>query len=122
MGVLDRVDSRTDADGFEARAVFDYKTGAADSLRKKNKDPAEAVQLPFYAWLAEAAAAFLPLSEDPVKAIDLPSETDVGGIADRLPALLEALADGAPMPASGIDGVCRYCEARGVCRKGNWLV
>lgn len=120
MGVLDRVDIRTDADGLEARAVFDYKTGAADSLRKKNKDPAEAVQLPFYAWLAEAAAAFLPLSEDPVKAIDLPGETDVGGIADRLPALLESLAAGAPMPASGIDTVCQYCDARGVCRKGSW--
>ena len=122
MGVLDRVDIRTDADGFETRAVFDYKTGAASSLKKKSQDPAEAVQLPFYAWLCEdAAAAFLPLSETPVKAIELPGETDVGGIADRLPALLEALVAGAPLPASGIDSVCQYCDARGVCRKGNWL-
>ncbi|MFN3716433.1 MAG: PD-(D/E)XK nuclease family protein [Thiobacillus sp.] len=121
MGVLDRVDVRKDADGFEARAVFDYKTGSAESLRKKNKNPAEAVQLPFYAWLAgDAAAAFLPLSEVPVKAIDLPGETDVAGIACRLPALLEALAAGAPLPASGIDSVCQYCDARGVCRKGHW--
>lgn len=120
MGVLDRVDIRTDADGFEAHAVFDYKTGSVEALRKKNQDPTEAVQLPFYAWLAEAAAAFLPLSEAPVKPVDLPGETDVGGIAGRLPLLLEALAAGAPMPASGIDAVCQYCDARGLCRKGLW--
>lgn len=120
MGVLDRVDVRSAADGFEARAVFDYKTGAADALKKKNRDPAEAVQLPFYAWLAEAAAAFLPLSETPVRPIELPGETDVGGIAERLPELLGAIASGTGLPASGVERVCGYCEARGLCRKGVW--
>lgn len=121
LGVLDRVDARLDAHGQTQRAVFDYKTGAVEALKKKSKDPAEAVQLPFYAWLCEdAAAAFLPLAEAPVKPIDLPGETDVGGIAARLPALLEALAAGAPLPASGVEATCKYCDARGVCRKGMW--
>jgi ATP-dependent helicase/nuclease subunit B len=100
--------------------VIDYKTGAAQGLRHKLKDPAEAVQLPFYAWLADAAAAYLPINEAPVAPLALDGETDVDAIIRRLPQLIEAIAAGAPLPASGIDAVCRHCEARGLCRKGMW--
>jgi ATP-dependent helicase/nuclease subunit B len=116
-GRVDRVDAKG-----EARMVIDYKTGAAAGLRKKLRDPAEAVQLPFYAWLANAAAAFLPINETPVAALALDGETDVDAICRRLPQLLEAIAAGAGLPASGIDAVCRHCEARGLCRKGMWGV
>jgi ATP-dependent helicase/nuclease subunit B len=119
-GVLDRVDERPLPDGDTARAVFDYKTGAAPGLKQKLKDPGEAVQLPFYAWLCDAAAAYLPLGDAPVVPLELDGETDVAAIVDRLPALLEAIAAGAPLAASGIDAVCRYCDARGICRKGMW--
>jgi len=118
--VLDRVDERPLPDGDTARAVFDYKTGAAPGLKQKLKDPGEAVQLPFYAWLCDAAAAYLPLGDAPVVPLELDGETDVAAIVDRLPALLEAIAAGAPLAASGIDAVCRYCDARGICRKGMW--
>jgi ATP-dependent helicase/nuclease subunit B len=114
-GRVDRVDARG-----EARTVIDYKTGAASGLKKKLKDPAEAIQLPFYAWLAEAAAAYLPINEVPVAPLELDGETDVDAISRRLPELLEAIAAGAPLPASGIDAACQYCEARGLCRKGMW--
>ena len=119
-GRVDRVDGRIDASGGEARTVIDYKTGAAQGLKKKLKDPAEAVQLPFYAWLADAAAAYLPINEAPVTPLELDGETDVDAISRRLPELLEALAAGAALPASGIDAACQYCEARGLCRKGMW--
>ncbi len=114
-GRVDRVDAKGDA-----RAVIDYKTSAASGLKKKLKDPAEAVQLPFYAWLAEAAAAYLPINETPVVPLELDGETDVDAIARRLPELLEAIAAGAALPASGVDCVCAHCEARGLCRKGMW--
>jgi ATP-dependent helicase/nuclease subunit B len=100
--------------------VIDYKTTAAQGLKKKLKAPDEAVQLPFYAWLCEAAAAYLPINEAPVVALELDGETDVAAISLRLPALLEAIARHAALPAHGIDGVCKYCEARGLCRKGMW--
>lgn len=119
-GRIDRVDHRIDPSGGDARAVIDYKTSATQGLRKKLKDPTEAVQLPFYAWLAEAAAAYLPINEAPVVPLELDGETDVDAIARRLPELLEAIAAGAALPASGIDSVCAHCEARGVCRKGMW--
>ena len=114
-GRVDRVDER---DG--ARTVIDYKTGAATALRKKLKDPAEAVQLPFYAWLADAAAAYLPINETPVALLELDGETDVDAISRRLPELLGAIAAGESLRANGVDAVCQYCEARGLCRKGMW--
>ena len=119
-GRVDRVDRRVDPDGNESRTVIDYKTSATQGLRKKLKDPAEAVQLPFYAWLADAAAAYLPINEAPVAQLELDGETDVDAISRRLPALLEAIAAGAPLRASGVDAACQYCEARGLCRKGTW--
>ncbi|MHB1186045.1 PD-(D/E)XK nuclease family protein [Thiobacillus sp.] len=114
-GRVDRVDAKGDA-----RYVIDYKTGAAQGLKKKLKAPDEAVQLPFYAWLTDAAAAYLPINEAPVAALELDGETDVAAISLRLPELLGAIAAGAALRANGVDAVCQYCEARGLCRKGMW--
>ncbi len=114
-GRVDRVDTNGDA-----RYVIDYKTSAAQNLRKKLKVPDEAVQLPFYAWLTDSAAAYLPINEAPVAALELDGEADVAAISLRLPQLLEAIAAGTPLPAHGIDAVCQHCEARGLCRKGVW--
>ena len=114
-GRVDRVDAKGDA-----RYVIDYKTSAVQNLKKKLKAPDEAVQLAFYAWLTDAAAAYLPINEVPVAALELDGETDVAAISLRLPQLLEAIAQRAALPAHGIDGVCKHCEARGLCRKGMW--
>ncbi|MFP5418415.1 MAG: PD-(D/E)XK nuclease family protein [Gammaproteobacteria bacterium] len=114
-GRVDRVDQKNGA-----LTVIDYKTGAAQGLKKKLKDPTEAVQLPFYAWLAEAAAAYLPINETPVAMLELDDETDVDAITRRLPELLGAIAAGEALRANGVDAVCRYCEARGLCRKRMW--
>jgi ATP-dependent helicase/nuclease subunit B len=114
-GRIDRVDQKG-----EARTVIDYKTGTAIGLKKKLKDPTEAVQLPFYAWLSEAAAAYLPINETPIAPLELDGETDVDAISRRLPELLGAIAAGEVLKANGVDAVCQYCEARGLCRKGMW--
>jgi ATP-dependent helicase/nuclease subunit B len=119
-GRVDRVDRRSGPAGDETRMVIDYKTGAAQGLKKKLRDPTEAIQLPVYAWLADAAAAYLPINEAPVVPLELDGETDVDAISRRLPDLLEALAAGAALRASGIDAACQHCEARGLCRKGMW--
>ena len=114
-GRVDRIDSR----GKTTR-VIDYKTSRADTLRKKLREPAEAVQLPFYAWLARAEAIFLPIGEPEVAPLALDEATDIEAIALRLPRLLEAIAAHTPLPANGVEAVCRHCEARGLCRKGTW--
>ena len=120
-GRIDRVDQRVTPDGGKALTVIDYKTGAASGLKKKLQHSDEAVQLPFYAWLADAAAAYLPINETPVTPLELDGETDVEAISHRLLELLEAIAAGAALKANGVETACQYCEARGLCRKGGWL-
>jgi ATP-dependent helicase/nuclease subunit B len=114
-GRADRIDRNGDA-----LRVIDYKTTAAARLKKKAEDPGENVQLPFYAGLAEAEAAFLPVDTDQPDLVVLDPEANIEAITLRLPQLLEAIANGAPLSAHGIDAVCQYCEARGLCRKGGW--
>lgn len=114
-GRADRID-----ENGTARLVIDYKTRDARKLKNAAAEPDENVQLPFYAWLAKAAAAFLPIDDETVTPIGLKGEPDVAAISLRLPRLLEAIAAGATLPANGTDAVCRFCEARGLCRKGAW--
>ncbi len=116
-GRVDRVDHHTDG----TLTVIDYKTAASSKLKKWSENPAEHVQLPFYAWLANAAAAYLAINETPVTSQILDDETDVKAITLRLPQLLEKIASGTPLTANGIAATCQHCDARGLCRKGMWV-
>ncbi len=113
-----RVD-RIDTNGTHTR-VLDYKTTHPSKLKKWAEHPGEHVQLPFYAWLAEAEAAYLPIDTDEPRLYALDEEVDPKAIAMRLPELLEKVASGTPLIANGAEAVCGYCEARGLCRKGWW--
>lgn len=114
-GRLDRLDS-----GPAGLAVLDYKTNAAQTLRSKLKQPGEDVQLPCYAWLADAAeAGFVTLDEDKVTWLAWQD-----GLADaaqaeaaRFAATFAAMAAGAALPAQGAASACRHCEMRGLCRR-----
>ncbi len=114
-GRLDRIDQRGDA-----LQVIDYKTSTRKSLEKKRDAPGENIQLPFYAYLCNAAAAYLPINEASIAPLQLDGETNIEAIMLRLPLLLEALAKGEGLTAHGVDAVCKYCEVRGLCRKGMW--
>ncbi len=114
-GRLDRIDQHGDA-----LQVIDYKTSTRKSLEKKRDAPGENIQLPFYAYLCNAAAAYLPINEASIAPLQLDGETDIEAIMLRLPMLLEALAKGEGLTAHGVDAVCKYCEVRGLCRKGMW--
>ena len=105
--------------------VIDYKTRAQKALRDALALPGEDVQLAVYALLWSppvAAAMFLSIDRDEVAPVALADE--LPGVAletrARLAAMLDALADGARLPAQGTDAVCGYCEVRGLCRKDHW--
>lgn len=124
-GRLDRIDTRRDESNQDYFAVLDYKTGNAEGLKKRAANPDEDSQLPFYAIIAGAAPselAYVGLDDDPVVAHIMAG--DAGEIAidhrQRLRRALSDIAAGKGLPAQGVDAVCAYCEAHGVCRKRYW--
>lgn len=120
-GRIDRIDCNVDGE----RAVLDYKTRDVASLRSKLKD-GEDHQLAFYGLLSDApvaSASYVALEPTRNKAGD----AEAPRYAESQQALhahilvsMQAIADGAPLPANGIEVVCQYCDVRGLCRKGAW--
>lgn len=120
-GRIDRIDTSPTGPW-----LLDYKTGDAKGLKDKLAQPLEDTQLATYALLSGASdelqAAYLVLDDG--KGIALLPHPQVGQTAQRLreglQADLQAVRDGAPLPALGEGRVCDFCEARGLCRKDDW--
>ena len=117
-GRLDRLDAKQG----EMR-VIDYKMQSDPVLRNKLKEAGEDVQLACYAFASKAsAAAFVSIESGKVKSIAPPH--DVAQLArlniQRLEQVMSHIRGDAGLPANGIEQVCKYCEMRGVCRKGEW--
>jgi ATP-dependent helicase/nuclease subunit B len=120
-GRLDRIDCH--ADGHTE--VIDYKTRAENALKQQLKTPGEDVQLAVYALLWEApvtAAQYLSLERDGVTTVPLPQppQQAAAAVRERLLRLFDAMRAGAPLPAQGVQAACKYCEMRGLCRRGHW--
>lgn len=123
-GRIDRVDRHEDG----RVEVLDYKTRAADALKRGLEVRGEDVQLAVYALLwrdAVERACYLSIDRDGVQAVrgkpDLHIEPLAAAVRARLAVLFDAIAAGAPLPAQGADDVCRFCEMRGLCRKDYWV-
>jgi len=131
-GIIDRIDAVT-VDGVPTIELIDYKTGSAQSLKKRVSEPFEDTQLAFYAALMsgnEAAhgvplkATYLALEARP----DLESfeHRSVGASAAALvegvAVDLRRLRAGAALVPLGEGDACRYCEVRGLCRRDHWTV
>ncbi len=122
-GRLDRVDRNAEGE----RAVLDYKTRTAASLRQKVKEEDDH-QLAFYGLLAGGAvehAHYVALELGPDKKTGDAAAPDFARqqkmLQQQITTTMQAVAHGAALPANGIESVCQYCEMRGLCRKGAWL-
>jgi len=127
FGRVDRIDA-----GPAGVRILDYKARDAGSLRRAQKDPGEAIQLLFYGLLLDppaAEAAYLSLQppRDPgdpaagvatLVAAPAPFAENVAHLGERVAQDLQRIGDGAPLPASGAEAVCRLCELRSLCRHG----
>ena len=124
-GRLDRIDRRQDELNHENFSVLDYKTGNERQLKNRAADPDEDSQLPFYAMLASpmpSELAYVALESIPIMAHVMAGEVEEIALDHRrrLQTTLNDIALGKGLPAHGIDGVCAFCEAQGVCRKPYW--
>jgi ATP-dependent helicase/nuclease subunit B len=121
-GRIDRIDEGADG----ARAVLDYKTRNPAALREKLRD-GEDHQLAFYGLLSERPAASgqyvaLEPANDKLGAVSAPDYDELQRVLhQQMTAQMAAVAQGAPLPANGVESVCQYCDVRGLCRKGAWL-
>ncbi len=119
-GRLDRVDRRADE-----LAIVDYKTGAAP--KQQDVIAGEAVQLPFYTWLAGdrvTRAEYVLLEKNGVKSGACVTDDELAGlragVAARFVTLIAALRAGAALPAWGDARICARCDMQGLCRRQVW--
>ena len=127
FGRVDRIDA-----GPAGVRILDYKARDAGALRRAQKEPGEAIQLLFYGLLLDppaAEAAYLSLQPprdpgDPVAGVatlvaaPAPFAENVAQLGERISQDLQRIGNGAPLPASGAESVCRLCELRSLCRHG----
>lgn len=120
QGRFDRLDC-----GPAGVALIDYKTGHVPE--EKEILAGEAVQLTTYALLVadvvETTYVNLADPEEPLKATALRGDDLrrlVSHVEARLRTLLDALTQGAPLPANGDTSTCRYCDFSGLCRRETW--
>ena len=118
-GRIDRIDR-----GPHGLALIDYKTGYIPSIEEVERG--EAVQLPFYALLADGPVQrveYLALDKQVKSQGVLEGEALTTLAADndaRLATLLEQIGAGAALPAWGDETACGHCVMRALCRKDGW--
>lgn len=124
QGRIDRIDENVNGE----RAVLDYKTSDAASLKAKLKS-GEDLQLPFYGILSDvpvASAHYVALESGKGKnakagAAAAPDYANwQAALEHHITLHMQAITGGAPLPANGVESVCQYCDVRGLCRKGAW--
>ena len=123
-GRIDRIEQ-----GPGGIAILDYKTGAPPD--QESIDSAEAVQLPCYALLygqtgeqPVAAAEYLWLDRQRLRKRAGLHGSALEALAQqagaRLVELVQAIVNGAPLPAWGHPDACERCIVSGVCRRQSW--
>lgn len=111
-------------------SVIDYKTGKSATL--SDIEQGEAVQLPFYALLAEAELN-KPVSQ--VSYLNLSSKVKFGAqlsddaldtishqIGERLAQIISDMSEGKELTAWGNEDTCQYCNINRLCRKQAWNI
>ena len=133
-GRLDRIDLLSGSDGMEL-LLLDYKTGSVKSLKDKVAKPLEDSQLAVYAALMDAQPLEGVEANRPLRAVYLalddahrieqvehehPLQTSQAMLVGLGQDLLSMHA-GQALSALGEGEACDYCEARGLCRRDDWL-
>lgn len=124
-GRLDRIDQNK-----QGLSIIDYKTGQSANLAEI--ELGEAVQLPFYALLAEAEykrqvnqVSYLNLDKKVKFGTQLEGDvldTISQQIGERLSELIQKMKQGQELHAWGTEAKCQYCNMDRLCRKQAWEV
>ena len=137
-GRADRFDINSQVHG--QAEVIDYKNQSMSKIKKRAEHLLDDPQLLIYARAVnedpESArlqgckvdqAEWVSLKLDLKRSKTLQRSLEVDDVSELLPSFDEQLTEdmqtlwsGKALTAFAPDGVCKYCEARGICRKGMW--
>ena len=128
-GRVDRVDIKDNLD----LKVWDYKFKDGDQLKKSKEQLLDDPQILIYSkalteihqhrYREVKKAGWVSLREAKEEQRDLEIEVTpetLKQIEEQIREDLNQIWTGVPMPANGPQQVCKYCDARGICRKGMW--
>ena len=137
-GRADRFDIQLQAPG--QAEVIDYKNQSMSKIKKRAEHLLDDPQLLIYARAVnedpESArlqgckvdqAEWVSLKLDLKRSKTLQRSLEVDNVSELMPSFdkqltedMQTLWSGKALTAFAPDGVCKYCEARGICRKGMW--
>ncbi len=137
-GRADRFD--INLNGEQPAEVIDYKNQPMTKIKKRAEHLLDDPQLLMYARAvnenpasahlqghAVKQARWVSLKTDLKKDNKLLRSLEVEDVSELMPAFSKQLVEdmqnlwsGKELQAFAPDGVCQYCEARGICRKGMW--
>ena len=137
-GRADRFDINIDDE--KQAEVIDYKNQSMTKLKKRAEHVLEDPQLLIYARAVNEDPASAHLQGHQIKhaqwvslKLDIKRDKkllrsqELGSISELMPAFDQQITEDIKnlwsrkeMTAFAPDGVCKYCEARGICRKGMW--
>ncbi|MBU3577290.1 PD-(D/E)XK nuclease family protein [Polynucleobacter sp. UK-Kesae-W10] len=137
-GRADRFDINTQAG--QIAEVIDYKNQSITKIKKRAEHLLDDPQLLIYARAANEnpqgaglqgyavqKAEWVSLKADLKRDKKLQRALEMDSVSELMPAFdeqltqdLQQLWSGKALVAFAPDGVCQYCEARGICRKGMW--
>lgn len=127
-GYADRIDRKADA----SFAILDYKHQSREKVVERSERRMDDPQLLLYAkaLMSEGPIEqldWVALKMNPKKKSASDRSVAISDIPEALEELdaqlhrdLSAVWSGHAMRAFAPDSTCRYCEARGICRKGMW--
>lgn len=128
-GRVDRVDQNNNQD----LRVIDYKYKSGSDLKQFLKSLWEDPQILIYSQaltsqnrqrqrsVQEAAWVSLRDARADQRSLQTPVDDQVlQRLEQQMLVDLNGVWDGAALPANGAHQVCRYCDVRGLCRKGMW--
>lgn len=117
-GRIDRIDTNQ-----EQQMIIDYKTADPSRLRNGLKQH-EDQQLAFYGLMMQSTAVPARyVTFDKTKVTDIEAKPFAEWCVElekQIQINITAMADDAPLSASGVGKTCDWCEMRGLCRKGGW--
>ncbi len=125
-GRIDRLDHGPDGE----RQLLDYKTSDSKKLKDRVKEPLEDTQLVYYTLLLSGGqaepdllAAYLSLdsADAPLEVVHTDPATTATALLLAVGGEWQRMRQGAALPALGEGTVCKTCEARGLCRRDEWV-